>query len=208
MSSHIEENKRPLMSKVSLIKIIATAVVLFWIYVILNSLLEMRQQLKLTSDQSVTVHNLQVEYKNEVQEWKNLLLRSNNLSLLEKNWAVVENKYRGVDSTAQATIQKSDVRRITEPLKTFVAAHADNFQQYKNTKDQLFKNGFTVQQADALVKGIDRPLLDHLALAAEAVQDEKANADARIVAKAVTQAEQGLIAIVFILLLVVWMPKW
>ncbi|MFM2397350.1 MAG: hypothetical protein RLZZ144_600, partial [Pseudomonadota bacterium] len=120
MSSHIEENKRPLMSKVSLIKIIATAVVLFWIYVILNSLLEMKQQLKLTSDQSVTVHNLQVEYKNEVQEWKNLLLRSNNLSLLEKNWAVVENKYRGVDSTAQATIQKSDVRRITEPLKTFV----------------------------------------------------------------------------------------
>jgi len=208
MSSHIEEFKRPFMSKVSVIKIIVTVVVLFWIYIILNSLLEMKSQLKLTSDQSVVVHSLQVEYKNEVQEWKNLLLRSNNLSSLEKNWMAFESKYKSVDAAANVIVQKNDVRRITEPLKTFVAAHADNFQQYQNTKNQLFQNGFTVQQADVSVKGIDRPLLEHLGQAAEAMQDEKTNADARIIAKAVTQVEQSLIAIVLILLLVVWMPKW
>ena len=208
MTIKIEDIKRPFISRTTLVKFVVSAAFLFWIYIIWNSTTELNQQLKNVSGQSLAVNNLQVEYKNEVQEWKNLLLRSNSRESLDRNWQVFEAQHQKVAGASQDIARQYDVRAISMHMQSFTAAHAANFEQYKNSKEILIKNGFNPQQADAAVKGIDRPLLVDLEKAAVAVQDETKNIEDRLTAKARNQIEQSLIVLAFIALLIVWMPKW
>ncbi len=200
--------KRSIFSRQTIVKAGISVAFLFWIYVIWNSTSGLNEQMKKASDQSLAVHNLQVEFKNEVQEWKDVLLRSNNQESLDKNWQTFEKQYHKVAADAQGILQKSDVRAINVRLQAFIDAHTANFEQYKNSKAILAKNGFDPHPADAAVKGIDRPLLGYLEEAAVAMQQEQQNIDDRLTAKARSQVEQSLIVLAFIAVLVVWMPKW
>lgn len=208
MKVQIEEIKRPIITRTTIIKIGFSAAFLFLIYIIWSGTAELSRQLKAVSDKSLAVHNLQVEYKGEVQEWKNLLLRSDNKASLDKNWQAFEAKHQSVAASAQKIIQQNDERRITDPIKDFSTAHAANFEQYKISKDVLIKSGFAVQQADTVVAGIDRPLLNDLEKAAVAMQEEQNNINDRVAGKTSHQIEQYLIVLALVSLLVVWMPKW
>lgn len=208
MKIQIEEIKRPLVSRTTFVKLGLSAAFLFLISIIWNGTAELSRQLREVSDNSLAVHNLQIEYKSEVQEWKNLLLRSSNKESLDKNWQSFEAKYQYVAAAAQKIVQQNDVGRITEPVKTFAAAHAANYEQYKTSKDVLIKSGFSAHQADAVVAGIDRPLLNDLEKAAVAMQEEQNNINSRVAGKTSSHIEQYLIVLALISLLVVWMPKW
>lgn len=162
MTAKINDINRPLISLLTVFKFGFSALVLFLIYIIWNGIEGLGQQLNVASDNSLAVHNLQVEYKTEVQEWKNILLRSSDKESLDKNWQSFEAKYQEVSASAQKIIQQNDVRRITDPLKTFVAAHTANYEQYKTAKEVLVKSGYIAHQADVVVMGIDRPLLNDL----------------------------------------------
>lgn len=93
-------------------------------------------------------------------------------------------------------------------MNTFADAHANNHELYKKSMESLRTNGFNAHQADETVKGIDRPLVDYLEAADEAMQQENRNINERMVAKAKNQVDQSLLILGVIALLVIWMPKW
>lgn len=207
MAAKYENPKRSKFSWFTVARIGITAAFFFWIYLIWHSTSELNTKLNVATDRYSAIQNLQVEYKNEVQEWKNLLLRSTDRESFNKNWLTFDTQHQKVAKAAEEIIRQNDVRAINERMKTFVAAHAENYAQYKKGTDVLIGRGFDPRAADAAVKGIDRPLLDTLEAADAAMQDEKKNINERLTAQSRSQIEQSLIALGFIALLVVWMPK-
>ena len=200
--------KRPYFSWGAVARAGITAVFFFWFYMIWNSTADLNEKLSIATDQYSAIHNVQVEYKNEIQEWKNVLLRSNNRDTLDMNWRTFETQYEKVAAAAQASMLQNDMRAVNERMKVFVEAHAANHEQYKQSVGVLIQSGFDPRQADAAVKGIDRPLLDYLEAADTAMQNEKNSINENLTAKARNQIEQSLLGLGFIVLLVVWMPKW
>ena len=207
MAIDTESRRRSIFSWGTLARLGLTAAFLFWFYVIWNSTADLDRQLNANAEQFAAVRNLQVEYKNEIQEWKNVLLRSNSRESLEKNWRTFEKLHQKVADTAKQGVLHSDVRAIDVKMNAFIEAHAANHAQYKASVDVLARNGFNPRLADAQVKGIDRPLLDILSAADAAMQEEKLNINERLVAKARSQIEQSLVALMFIVLIVVWRPR-
>jgi hypothetical protein len=202
-----ESSKPSIFSWRNLGRVGLTAVFMLWFYFIWNSTSQLNKELNANADQFAAAHNLEVEYKNEIQEWKNLLLRSNDRASLEKNWAVYDKQYQKVAALAQDTLQHSDVRAINTKLSAFVEAHAANREEYKKSTEILARSGYDPHPADAAVIGKDRPLLDLLAAADTAMQDEKINASERLVAKTRSQIEQSLIALGLIILILIWRPR-
>lgn len=204
----IEEIKRPLISRGTLVKLGISVAFLFWIFLIWNSTNDLNQQLQKTTVQSSSVHRLITEYKNEVQEWKNLLLRSDNQAALSEHWRVLEEQHHKVAAAVEALAQQGEAEVIQPQLKEFSAAHAANFEQYRHGMEQMRGGRFDLRQADALVKGIDRPVLVFLEKASEIMHEEERNINQRLASKTRSQIEQSLFVLAFIALLVVWMPKW
>ncbi|HEY0664917.1 MAG TPA: hypothetical protein VGD24_02520 [Gallionella sp.] len=184
-----------------------TAAFGFFIYLIWSSSTDIETQLGAKADEFAVVHNLQVDYKNEIQEWKNLLLRSDNREILEKNWQLFERQHQKVADAARLGMQRSDVRAVNVKLQAFIEAHEANFQLYKQGREVLAKQNFDPRQADAVVKGIDRPLLDILEAGDEEMQAEKKRIDERIIAKANNRIELGLVALFLLMLIAIWRPR-
>jgi methyl-accepting chemotaxis protein len=207
MAAKYEDTKRSKFSWFTVARVGITVAFFFWIYLIWNSTTELNAKLNVATDRYSAIQNLEVEFKGEIQEWKNLLLRSTNRDSLNKNWTVYDAQHQKVAKAAEEIIRQNDVRAINERMKIFVAAHAENYAQYKKSTDVLVGSGFDPRAADAAVKGIDRPLLETLEVADAAMQDEKKNINERLTAQSRSQIEQSLIALGFIALLVVWMPK-
>lgn len=204
----VEGVKRPYFSWSAVARLGITAVFFFWFYMIWHSTADLNEKLNVATTRYTAISKIQVEYKNEIQEWKNVLLRSNSRDTLDKNLSIFETQYQKVATEAQNIILQNDVRAINEQMKTFVEAHAANHELYKNSVAVLVKSGFDPRPADAAVKGIDRPLLQHLEAADAAMQEEKRSINENLTAKSRNQIEQSLIALGFLALLVVWMPKW
>lgn len=199
--------KRPLVTGALLAKAGLTAAFLAFFYLIWNAISGLEQQLKSNTDHFAAAHNLQVEYKLEVQEWKDLLLRSTDRASLDRHWATFEKQHRQVAEAAAAAIKDSDVRAVNVKLQSFLDAHANNLAQYRESTALLVKHGYDPLKADQAVKGIDRPLLTLLEEADEAMQLEKELIDGRQIAKARNRIEQALMALALIALVVVWRPR-
>jgi hypothetical protein len=204
----IEKAKRSLSTWGVVVKVVLTAAFAFWFYLIWSSTDDLNQKLNVVSARYSAVHNVQVEYKNEVQEWKNLLLRSSNRETLDKNWNIYDAQYQKVTAVAQNIIRETDINDVKKQMNIFSEAHAANYEKYKNSLAIFAKSGFDPHRADAAVMGIDRPLLDYLEAADEAMQEESKNINERLTAKAKNQIDQSLMILTLIALLVIWMPKW
>jgi len=208
VSTEYEANRRSIFSWGTLAKLGLTAAFLAWFYLIWTSTDELEQRLNSTVDSFAVVHNLQVEYKIEVQEWKNLLLRSSDRASLDKNWSTYEKQYRKVSEAAEAGLKQSDVRAVNVKLQSFIEAHKDNFTKYQKDKAMFAQNGYDPRKADSEVRGIDRPLLETLEAADEEMQHEKKLINGRMIAKARNQIEQSLLALILMVLVVVWRARF
>jgi len=185
-----------------------TGIFFFWIYMIWMSTADLDSKLNAATDQNTAIHNIQVEFKNEVQDWKDLLLRSTNHDTLDQNWQVYEVQFHKVVAEAQDIIRLSETPAVNEQVKAFADAHAVNHEQYKKSLDLLIKNGFDPHQADASVTGIDAPLLAKLEAAETSLVEDKKRIDKGLVDRARNNIEQNLIALAFLALLAVWIPKY
>ncbi len=185
-----------------------TAIFFFWIYMIWNSTSDLDAKLNAATDQNTAIHNIQVDFKNEVQLWKDLLLRSTNQDTLNKNWAAYEVQYQKVVGEAQEILRVSETPTVNEQVKMFVEAHAANHEMYKSGVDLLIKSKFDPHPADAMVKGIDHPLLEHLEAAEVGMLDDKKRINKALVDTARNNIEQNLFALAFLALLAVWMPRY
>lgn len=208
VSTEYASNRRSIFSWGTLAKLGLTAAFLGMFYLIWTSTDELEQRLNATTDPYAVAHNLQVEYKIEVQEWKNLLLRSTDRSSLEKNWRTYETQYRKVAEAAENAVKQSDVRAVNVKLQSFIDAHKENFAKYEKDKVEFVQAGYDPRKADSEVKGIDRPLLETLQAADDEMQHEKELINGRMIAKARNQIEQSLMALVLMMLVVVWRAKF
>lgn len=172
------------------------------------STVDLDTKLNATTDQNTAIHNIQVEFKNEVQDWKDLLLRSTSQDTLSKNWQNYETQYQKVAAEAQNILRISETPAVNDQVKTFTEAHALNHEQYKKSLDLLTKSNFDPHQADAAVNGIDRPLLEKLEAAETSMVEDKKRIDKGLVDRARNNIEQNLIALAFLALLAVWMPRY
>jgi hypothetical protein len=203
-----EAGKRKFFSWSTVGRIGFTSIFFFWIYMIWTSTADLDTKLNAAKDQSTAIHNIQVEFKNEVQDWKDLLLRSTDQDTLNKNWHIYDAQYQKVAAEAQNIIRQSETPGVNDQIKTFVEVHATNHDQYKNSLDLLIKNRFDPHQADTSVKGIDRPLLDKLEAAEISLTDDQKRIDKGLIDQARNNIEQKLIALAFLTILAVWMPKY
>jgi len=179
----------------------------FFLYLIWNSSSELEGQLKLNTDQFAVVHDLQIEYKSEIQDWKNVLLRSDNQNSLDKNWRAFESQYQKVAEAAKQGVLQNDVRSINVKLQAFVESHEANLLLYKQASEILAQQNFNPHKADASVKGIDQPLLKILEEADAEMDDEKTRANGRLIAKANNRIEQSLVALFLLMLIAIWRPR-
>jgi methyl-accepting chemotaxis protein len=185
-----------------------TAIFFFWIYMIWNSTADLDKKLNSTTDQNTAIHNIQVDFKNEVQQWKDLLLRSTSLDTLNSNWSSFEALFQKVAAEAQDIIRQSESPAVSGQVKAFVDAHEANHELYKSSAELLIRNGFDSRPVDTLVKGIDHPLLEHLEAAEASMVEDKKRINKTLVDAARNNIEQNLFALAFLALLAVWMPKY
>lgn len=185
-----------------------TAIFFFWIYMIWNSTSDLDAKLNAATDQNTAIHNIQVDFKNEIQLWKDLLLRSTNQDTLDKNWAAYEVQYKKVVAETQEILGASETPTVNEQIKVFVEGHVANYEMYKKAVDLLIKSKFDPHPADAMVKGIDRPLLEHLEAAEAGMLDDRKRINKALVDSARNNIEQNLFALAFLALLAVWMPRY
>ncbi|MBA4381060.1 MAG: hypothetical protein C0406_00705 [Sideroxydans sp.] len=184
-----------------------TAAFCFFLYLIWSSSAELESQLKTSTDQFAVVHDLQIEYKSEVQNWKNVLLRSNSQDSLLKNWKIFEAQHKKVAEAAKQGLFQNDVRAINVKLEAFVDAHAANLLLYKQATEILAQQNFNPHKADDSVKGVDQPLIEILEAADAEMEDEKARANGRLIAKANNRIEQSLVALFLLMLIAIWRPR-
>lgn len=185
-----------------------TGIFFFWICMIWMSTADLDAKLNAATDQNTAIHNIQVEFKNEVQDWKDLLLRSTNQDTLSKNWQSYETQHQKVAAEAQDIIRLSETPAVNDQVRAFADVHAANHVQYKKSLDLLIKNSFDPHQADAAIKGIDRPLLDQLEAAETSMVEDKKRIDKGLVDQARNNIEQKLIALAFLSILAVWLPRY
>jgi hypothetical protein len=207
MSKKPVETKFKYLTWNSVAQLVFTAVFFFWVSLIWNSSADLSNKLNAATERYTAVHDLQVEFKSEVQEWKNLLLRSTNRDTLDKNWNIFETQYQKVASAAQLIVVQNDERNTLSSMNSFTEAHAANHELYKKSLDTLVRSNYDPRPADASVKGVDRPLLDHLEAAEKSMQEEKRRSNDNLMAKARAKIEQSLFALGFIGLLAIWMPR-
>ncbi|GAB5605404.1 hypothetical protein [Sideroxyarcus sp. TK5] len=203
-----EARQRSLFSWGTLAKLGLIAAFFVWFYLIWTSTDELERRLNAIEDPFAVAHDLQTEYKIEVQEWKNLLLRSADRASLDKNWHAYEQQYRKVAGAAEAGLKQSDVRAVNVKLQSFIDAHQENYLQYKKEKENYAQSGYDPRKADSEVRGIDRPLMALLEAADEAMQHEKKLINGRLIAQARNQIEQSLMALILMMLVVVWRAKF
>ena len=185
-----------------------TAIFFFWIYMTWNSTADLDNKLNSVTDQNTAIHNIQVDFKNEIQQWKDLLLRSTNQDAVDKNWSTFEALFQKVAAEAQDIISQSESPAVSDQVKAFLDAHAANHEKYKSSVDLLIKSSFDPRPADISVKSIDRPLLDQLEAAEVNMLEDKKRINKGLVDVARNNIEQNLIALGFLALLAVWMPKY
>jgi methyl-accepting chemotaxis protein len=202
-----ERRKNAFLSIETLEKVGLTVAFCFFLYLIWNNSAELEGLLKTNTDQFAVVHDLQLEYKSEVQEWKNLLLRSDSKGNLEKNWLSFEKQHHKVAAAAKQGMLQNDVRAINVKLQSFVEAHEVNFLQYKKSSEILAQQNFNPHQADLNVIGIDRPLLNILEAADAEMEDEKARINGRLIAKSNSRIEQSLLALFLLMSIAIWRPR-
>jgi len=188
-------------------RVLFTVLFFYWLYWIGISTKDLDDKINAAADRFTTIDSLQVEYKDEIQEWKNLLLRSDSRDTLNRNWTHYEAQYEKVAVAARDIIAKNDVRSINEKMQSFLDAHKANHEKYKESALILIKNKYAPSASDAAVKGIDQPLLELLKSANEDMHDEKDRTNNSLIAAARNRIEQSLVALAFIGLLAIWMPK-
>jgi methyl-accepting chemotaxis protein len=188
-------------------RIAFSAIFFFWFYLIWNSTTGLNEKLEAPEARLTAVHEIQIEFKKEVQEWKDLLLRSEDQATFDQHWRAFAAQHQKVAAAAQDIMSRSDERKINEPMKNFLAAHAENYEKYKNSAILFVKGKYDHDKADAAVAGIDRPLFDTLEAAETGVLEENKRTTDNLLGKARNQIEISLFALAFIGLLAVWMPK-
>ncbi|OIR01646.1 methyl-accepting chemotaxis protein CtpH [mine drainage metagenome] len=185
-----------------------TAIFFFWIYMISNSTADLDNKLNSATDQNTAIHNIQVDFKNEIQQWKDLLLRSTSRDTLNSNWSSFEALFQKVAAEAQDIIRQSESPAVSDQVKAFVDAHEANHELYRSGAELLMKNGFDPRPADTFVRGIDHPLLEHLEAAEASMIEDKKRINKTLVDATRNNIEQNLFVLAFLALLAVWMPKY
>ncbi|MDD4911582.1 MAG: hypothetical protein PHP57_04755 [Sideroxydans sp.] len=204
--SRVERRKNAFFSMETLERVGLTAAFCFFLYLIWSSSAELEGKLKANTDQFAVVHDLQIEYKSEVQEWKNVLLRSESEESLAKNWLAFENQYKKVADATKQGMLNNDVRAINFRLQAFADAHEANFLLYKKSSEILAQNNFNPHLADDSVKGIDQALIKTLEAADAEMDDEKSRINGRLIAKSNNRIEQSLVALFLLMLIAIWRP--
>lgn len=111
--------------------------------------------------------NFETEFKSQVQAWKNLLIRGD-----DKYWQ----EFLKIHTSIQAAIEKQQRKNYNEIQYKQVLAqlgdkHAQLLPKYQEGYE-VFTKTKNIQQADAIVKGIDRDLAEAILTARNSVQFE------------------------------------
>ncbi|MGE3274012.1 MAG: methyl-accepting chemotaxis protein [Vicinamibacterales bacterium] len=121
---------------------------------------------------------VQVEFKTQVQEWKNILLRGRDADQRRKYRTAFTEASARVGQAAAAIADDATSNEVRALVGTFLAAHAALDEAYGRALP-VFEagDGRDPAAADAMVKGMDRPVtdaLDELVVRVSAATDARA----------------------------------
>jgi methyl-accepting chemotaxis protein len=146
-------------------------------------------------------NDLEVGFLKQVRDWKNILLRGHNPQDLERYKQEFFKQERQVQTTS-AELKKLIIDpRVVEQFQKFVDGHEKLGPLYRQALD-LYEGKSDFKAADALVKGLDRPLAEALERMEEVLREHIREAQ-RINQEAIASQRWivGVLAAVAILLL-------
>ncbi|MBL8473227.1 MAG: methyl-accepting chemotaxis protein [Rhodocyclaceae bacterium] len=107
-------------------------------------------------------HQIQLDFKKQVQEWKDVLLRGYDPAAREKYWGQFEKQEGLVREQAAELMAKLADGKPRQLLEQFLTAHRDMSQSYRKGLAAFQDANFDPKAGDRAVKGMDRAPTDIL----------------------------------------------
>lgn len=107
-------------------------------------------------DNERRIHELNFNFKIQVQEWKNTLIRGHDTESREKYWG----KFQAVHQKIQNEIKSLDgvIKTPSEnkALQAFGQSHLEMYEKYTQGYENFINSGYNHIEGDRAVKGMDR----------------------------------------------------
>lgn len=118
------------------------------------------------------ISGMVVAFKKQVQEWKNVLLRGADESQRAKYWGKFKQQESSIQQSGSELLAGMAASPARDRLASFVAAHKDMGEAYRNGFQVFVESGFAPAAGDRAVKGIDRAPTKLLEEAAGLIADD------------------------------------
>ncbi|MCX4028372.1 HAMP domain-containing protein [Endozoicomonas sp. SM1973] len=105
---------------------------------------------------ALTITQINLEFKRQVQEWKNVLIRGSDASQLNKYWGRFEDqekKIKGMLATLQQNVKDKETLNTLEKFNT---TYQEMTKKYRQGKDTFVQSKFDISKGDKSVSGVDR----------------------------------------------------
>ncbi|WP_163832623.1 methyl-accepting chemotaxis protein [Spartinivicinus ruber] len=157
-----------------------------WGFIRYNSAVNQHQTL-LNQDfnNALTITQINLEFKKQVQEWKNVLIRGSDSNQLNKYWGSFEAQEKKITAMLEGLKQSVKDTETLTALENFSTKYQEMSQKYRQGKDTFTQSNFDINKGDKSVSGVDRAPSQLLgeaatrltALATEEAVKAKANSD-------------------------------
>lgn len=130
------------------------------------------------------ISDLNTQFKTQVQEWKNVLIRGHEQDQREQYWRSFNRLAENIETTVHKMIDQTPTGPTRVKLEQFDESYEPMLLNYERGYKLFIDSGFDIQQADKIVRGIDRPPSEFLQEATRLIKDASALHGERIASKA------------------------
>ena len=102
------------------------------------------------------IHEINLNFKVQVQEWKNVLLRGEDPAQLENYWGRFMNIQNDIQSRTTALLNQMEAGQARQTLTSFRDSHQQLAGLYQIGRDAYVNSFFDFRAGDQAVSGIDR----------------------------------------------------
>ncbi|MDE1462842.1 methyl-accepting chemotaxis protein [Spartinivicinus poritis] len=105
---------------------------------------------------ALTITQINLEFKRQVQEWKNVLIRGNDANQLNKYWGRFEAQEKKIKTMLEALQQNVKDKETLNTLENFRTKYQEMATKYRQGKDTFVQSKFDISKGDKSVSGVDR----------------------------------------------------
>lgn len=126
-----------------------------------------------------SIHEMNFDFKVQVQEWKNVLIRGHDDARRDKYWGKFLARHDKVQKDAKTLLSRMPPSAMRSDVESFKNTHSELLAKYQAGYNAYINSGYDHKVGDSAVAGIDRDPSQQLSEAARDItaQVTKASAD-------------------------------